>query len=72
MANPSNNRDAVHKPLHPKDTAEQTFGCRRAEPYYCYNYEAESVCAWIRADKMCLCPPQRWHIRYEKMKKPTR
>lgn len=56
-------------PLHPLDTAEQTYGCRRSSPTYCLNYEAQGVCALVREDCICRKPPQSWKFSYKELKK---
>jgi hypothetical protein len=72
VPNPAANRDAPNKPLHPRDTPLETFECRRAEPIYCKNYRLPKVCAWVRSDKMCLCPPVGWEKRFAVLKRKAR
>lgn len=62
------NDKAFHAPLHPQDTEEQTFGCRHTNPDICSKYHMPKVCAFARADKMCLAPPISWPKQFQKLK----
>ncbi len=62
------NEKAFHAPLHPLDTAKQTFGCRHTNPDICAKYHMPKACAFARADKLCLAPPTSWPRQYQKLK----
>lgn len=57
-----------HEPLRPKDTATQTEGCRHSNPDICANNQLFDICAFVRADKMCMRPPRSWARQYEVLK----
>jgi len=59
---------AFHAPLHPNDSAEQTVGCRHTQPARCSKNSIQKVCAFVRADGMCLAPPQSWQKQFIKLK----
>jgi len=60
--------DRVHPPLQPEDTATQTVGCRRSNPDTCMKHSLRAVCAFVRADGICLAPPQLWAEQFRKVK----
>jgi hypothetical protein len=62
------NPNAFHAPLQPKDTPVQTVGCRHTQPNICAKNGLPKVCAFIRADKMCLAPPASWKKQFLKLK----
>jgi hypothetical protein len=49
-----------HAPLKPKDSETQTEGCRHTNPEICASHSMPKVCAFARADGMCLKPPISW------------
>ena len=56
-----------HAPLHPLDTAKQTFGCRYTNPDFCAKNRLPKVCALVRADGICLAPPHLWPGQFRKL-----
>ena len=62
------NQKAFHAPLHPLDTEQQTRGCRHTNPDACAKNQMPKVCAFARADTMCLAPPQSWRRQFQKLK----
>ena len=60
---------APSAPLNPQDSSCQTYGCRYQNPDNCMNNSMEEVCAFVRADNICLNPPSRWARQYEKLLK---
>ena len=62
------NQKAFHAPLHPLDTEKQTRGCRHTNPDACAKNQMPKVCAFARADTMCLAPPQSWPRQFQKLK----
>jgi hypothetical protein len=62
------NEKAFHAPLHWKDTKKQTFGCRHTNPDICAKNSMPKVCAFVRADGMCLAPPLSWEKQFLKLK----
>jgi hypothetical protein len=65
------NDKAFHAPLHPLDTEKQTYGCRHTNPDICAKNQMLKVCAFARADKICLAPPQSWPKQFQKLKQGT-
>ena len=63
-----NNKKAFHAPLHPLDTEKQTQGCRHTNPDICGRHSMPEVCAFVRADKICLAPPASWPKQFRKLK----
>ncbi len=59
---------AFHAPLHPLDTEKQTHGCRHTCPDICSKYHMPKVCAFARADNICLAPPMSWPKQFQKLK----
>jgi hypothetical protein len=57
---------AFHLPLHPEDTPTQTFGCRHTRPTVCAR-NLLPVCAFTRADTLCLAPPVTWKRQFMKL-----
>lgn len=53
-------KDAFHTPLKHADSEKQTVGCRHTNPSICANHSLPKVCAFVRADGMCLKPPVSW------------
>lgn len=47
-------------PLRPGDRADRTVGCRQSQPSCCGRNALPTVCAFARADGMCLAPPTSW------------
>ena len=62
------NPNAFHAPLKPNDTAAQTVGCRHTQPVICAKNSMPKVCAFARADGMCLAPPVSWKKQFLKLK----
>ncbi len=62
------NPSAFHAPLRPKDTPEQTVGCRHTQPNICAKNGLPKVCAFVRTDKMCMAPPATWKKQFLKLK----
>jgi hypothetical protein len=62
-------KSIFHSPLHPNDTQEQTQGCRHTNPDICVNNMLENICAFTRADELCLKPPQSWPKQFLKLLK---
>jgi hypothetical protein len=56
-----------HLPLQPGDTESQTVGCRHSHPDVCSKHSQETVCAFARADEMCLSPAGSWAKRFRKL-----
>ncbi len=63
------NNHAFHAPLTAKDTATQTVGCRHTNPDICAKNGLPKVCAFARADGMCLAPPLSWAKQFKVLKK---
>ena len=55
-------------PLKPQDSPHQTYGCRCQKPNNCMNNSMENICAFVRANNICLKPPQSWAKQYEKLR----
>jgi Type I restriction modification DNA specificity domain len=51
-------------PLHPEDCETRTVGCRHTNPDICSKNEMPNVCAFVRADGICLAPPSSWPKQY--------
>jgi hypothetical protein len=58
-----------HEPLVEGDTEHQTVGCRHTNPAICAKNAMPSVCAFARADGMCLAPPASWSKQFDKLLK---
>lgn len=56
-----------HEPLLPEDSEKQTVGCRHTNPDICAKNEMPAVCAFARADGMCLAPPSSWPKQFRKL-----
>jgi hypothetical protein len=56
-----------HLPLQPGETESQTVGCRHSHPDVCSKHSLETVCAFARADEMCLAPAASWAKRFRKL-----
>jgi len=54
-------------PLSAQDTPEQTLGCRHTNPNSCKMFDLENVCAFVRADKLCLKPPGSWKKQFKEL-----
>jgi hypothetical protein len=61
-------KKAVPAPLHPLDSETQTYGCRHAHPEFCGKNRLPKACAFVRADKICLAPPNYWKKEFRKLK----
>lgn len=64
MSTPANH---VHHPLLPADSERTTVGCRHGNAAICRKNSLVNVCAFVRADAMCLAPPNRWAAQYRKL-----
>ena len=62
------NEKAFHAPLNPQDTEKQTCGCRHTNPDICAKNRMPKVCAFVRADNICLSPPVSWPKQFQKLK----
>ena len=58
-----------HEALVDGDTEKQTVGCRHTNPAICAKNAMPSVCAFARADGMCLAPPASWSKQFQKLSK---
>ena len=56
-----------HEPLLPGDTERQTVGCRHTNPNICAKNSLETVCAFVRADGICLSPPASWAKQFRRL-----
>ena len=56
-------------PLNSQDSPCQTYGCRVQKPDNCMSNSMENICAFVRADTICLKPPVSWARQYEKLLK---
>ncbi len=63
----SRKANRYHLPLHPGDTESRTVGCRHSHPDVCSKHSLETVCAFARADEMCLSPAASWAKRFRKL-----
>lgn len=54
-------------PLHERDTAEQTFGCRANNPNICSNNYLPGICAFASDDCICKKPSRAWKKQYQKL-----
>ena len=61
------NSDAFHAPLNPNDAPDKTVGCRHTQPAICAKNSLPKVCAFVRADGMCLAPPVSWKKQFLKL-----
>ena len=50
--------------LRPGDRVDRTVGCRQSQPNNCGRNSLPTVCAFARADGICLAPPSSWKRRY--------
>jgi hypothetical protein len=51
-------------PLQPGDRVDRTAGCRQTQPSCCGRNSLPSVCAFARADGICLAPPTSWKRQF--------
>jgi hypothetical protein len=56
-------------PLNSQDSPNQTYGCRCRTYQNCASNSMENVCAFVKADTICLKPPNGWAIKYENLLK---
>jgi hypothetical protein len=56
-----------HEPLLEGDTEKRTVGCRHTNPAICAKNAMPSVCAFSRADGVCLAPPSTWPKQFKKL-----
>ena len=55
-------------PLHPEDNPQQTYGCRHSNADSCKCMNLAETCAFVRSDKICVKPPNRWKKTFEQLK----
>lgn len=60
--------ERFHAPLNEGDTEKTTVGCRHTNPDICKKYRMPSVCAFVRADRICLSPPASWPKQFVKLR----
>lgn len=58
-------------PLNPQDTEKQTFGFRQNNPDICGNNGKPDLCAFVRADGICLKPSRAWKKKYTELKEKS-
>lgn len=56
-----------HEPLVEGDSPTQTVGCRHTNPDICAKNAMPSVCAFARANGVCMAPPATWPKQYQKL-----
>jgi hypothetical protein len=71
MAEFGRQAERFHAPLEPLDTAERTVGCRHTSPDVCGRHSLDTVCAFARADGMCLAPPMTWPKQFQNLLRHT-
>jgi hypothetical protein len=69
MTSGKRQQGVFHQPLRAKDTATQTEGCRATNPDICARHSQPKVCAFVRADGICLKPSTAWAKQYAHLKK---
>jgi len=62
------NIEAYGAPLKPRDTVNQTVGCRHSEPSVCSKHSMPKVCAFVQQDGICSAPPKSWSKLFAKLK----
>jgi len=62
------NSEAFHAPLKMLDSEDQTVGCRHSNPDICAKNRAPKICAFVRNDDICKCPPRSWGKQFKKLK----
>ena len=67
MGSSSRQAARFHEPLEPRDTVEQTVGCRHTNPDICAKHSMPAVCAFVRPDGLCLAPPKSWPKQLRKL-----
>jgi len=68
MTPTTRNTNAFHAPLQANDSEDKTAGCRHTQPAICAKNSMPKVCAFVRADGMCLAPPMSWKKQFFKLK----
>lgn len=53
-----------HSELDLQDSELATWGCRHSDPKICGKQDKPGVCAFVRADGICIAPPSSWAKRY--------
>ncbi len=61
-----------HARLDPADTEARTVGCRHTNPDICSRHSLSTVCAFVRADGMCLAPPTTWGRQFQRLSAETK
>lgn len=61
------NKNAFHAPLRKGDTETKTVGCRHTQPNLCSKNMRSDVCAFARADGLCVSPPSSWKKQFQKL-----
>jgi len=54
-------------PLRARDAEKQPEGCRHTNPDICAKHSLQEVCAFVRADGICLAPSRSWAAQYKKL-----
>ncbi|MBF4269905.1 hypothetical protein EAY71_23895 [Vibrio anguillarum] len=62
------NQENAKKPLHSKDTENQTFGCRHTNPDICSKHSLKGKCAFTSTDNICRTPPNNWKKVFNSLK----
>jgi hypothetical protein len=57
----------AREPLHERGTEKQTVGCRHSNPDLCVKNRMPSVCAFARADGICLALPRSRSKNYKRL-----
>ena len=55
-------------PLSPKDSDNQTYGCRHSNPDICGNNGLPGICAFVSGDCVCRKPSRSWKKQFHKLK----
>jgi len=61
-----------HEPLHERDSANATYGCRHSNPDICKNHSLEGKCAFVKEDYICLVPPSTWKRQFERLQSKSK
>ena len=59
---------APSTPLNSQDSPCQAYGCRVQKHDNCMSNSMENICAFVRADTICLKTPSGWAKQYEKLR----
>ena len=58
----------LNAPLSPKDSDNQTHGCRHSNPDICGNNGLPGICAFVSDDCVCRKPSRSWKKQFQKLK----